>query len=1368
MVQRSKQMNSGKLVGWRLPRQLFGLCLIASLGLVGSGLTGCSEQVSGPEPGLEDPVVGQDLPVSPGIICQEQHPEDGTRVEISGEEFAPVPVDLPNDPTVALPSVELVKQTTLEGEAETGASIPYASEPGETNAALLSWESQSLMAFHVVDSLTLGDGAAGMIPAGIYDVQVTNPNDKQATSMGALAVAPRPTLTEVSPGIVCVADEAKTITLTGQTVLRIGENEAVVRIAGTEFSVDSLEGCTTVAHEGLDAEFCETVTVTLDQGSLQPGFEDVTIGNPQTAACDSRPDEDNVKLRVASPPEITGVEPSLVCTAQGAQEVTLTGSNFLEIDGVMPTVTVDGESVTVQSIDGCSVLETQGADVQTCTEVTVELAQDDTITDVTRPEIELTNPAPADCSASSTDELVVVPPPSITAIEPSNLCVGSQGPFDITVTGNAFLRTDTETFTVAVDGASVTPTNISGCTDLQVPGETTEVCTSFDINIDPDTSTAGGIEISITNPGDASCDLSTSEVFAITEPPSITGIQPANICSDQQETVTITGSGFASGATVTIGGVDATTVTVATDGTSIEAEYPTGLPAGTHDVTVNNGPGCGSTLPNALEVDPTPLVFFVDPPVLYSEISVEVTIFSTGLDADASNVELVADDGTATALTNVRSPARPNRILGTVPSGLDSGAYDVRVTSDIGCAGTLDDAVTITDTLTIDLASVDPAFVSPTASTGVTINAESTSAAKFVATPRVYLNPNPTQSGAVATSLRATEFQDDETLNAVVPDGLTPGTYDLIVVNPAGEVGLLTQGVTVTVEEPPAITGVQPGSFDAGATTAATVFGENFQTAATVSFTCDLNGATTTPPITTNTVTPTAIDITADMSAVSAGNICLVEVTNPDGASFEFSAVSVKSPAQNLFPSSIASNMQQARRALGLEAGRPTATSRFLYAIGGDDGTEAGAKTSVESARVGVFGALGSWFTQRYSLPEARTLSASTIIGRYIYMVGGSNGTAAQNSVYRAQILDPLAGPEVNDLDAELGDGTVGLEGGTWYYKISAIFPNNDPNNPEGESLPGELLSVQLPDNPDKIVLTLTWDQVAGASGYRVYRTAAPNGDSNNVELLAEVAGGTNTTLIDDGQSGVTANRVPLPPGSLGQWRDLGTSALNTARANHATVAVQNPNAADQYFMYAFGGRDDTGTVLDSYEWATIDVAADGSQTVSAWTTGTRTIGSAKEGLVAWMVTDRESGDVVAGETYLFVGTGFGSNGQATGDINSGFLDSTSADGDLMATAGATLDAENGIASGRGGAVGAAGNDFLFILGGQRGGLTGNDQSTQIVNGPNLDNWNALGAGTLQVRRTYPAIAQESAFFFIAGGGDGAGNAVDAVEQTVK
>lgn len=63
-----------------------------------------------------------------------------------------------------------------------------------------------------------------------------------------------------------------------------------------------------------------------------------------------------------------------------------------------------------------------------------------------------------------------------------------------------------------------------------------------------------------------------------------------------------------------------------------------------------------------------------------------------------------------------------------------------------------------------------------------------------------------------------------------------------------------------------------------------------------------------------------------------------------------------------------------------------------------------------------------------------------------------------------------------------------------------------------------------------------------------------------------------------------------MPRGSLGVWHAV--QWLNTAREGHATVVAQNPNDADEHFLYAFGGRDAAGTYLDSYEFVTINNAA--------------------------------------------------------------------------------------------------------------------------------------------------------------------------------
>jgi hypothetical protein len=200
-------------------------------------------------------------------------------------------------------------------------------------------------------------------------------------------------------------------------------------------------------------------------------------------------------------------------------------------------------------------------------------------------------------------------------------------------------------------------------------------------------------------------------------------------------------------------------------------------------------------------------------------------------------------------------------------------------------------------------------------------------------------------------------------------------------------------------------------------------------------------------------------------------------------------------------------------------------------------------KTSVEAVPVDPFGRLGAWTYQRNNLQNAwdgsavtalpRSFGGDARIGRFIYIVGGSDGTAPTSTLLRAQILDPLAGPEVLDLDAALGDGSSGLGVGLWFYEVAALFPLTDPSNPGGESLAGEVLNVQLPAVTERIVLTLTWEQVIGASGYRVYRTPAADDTIANLQLLAEVVGGDNVTLLDSGTA-THSDVTPFPRGSLG------------------------------------------------------------------------------------------------------------------------------------------------------------------------------------------------------------------------------------------
>jgi hypothetical protein len=201
--------------------------------------------------------------------------------------------------------------------------------------------------------------------------------------------------------------------------------------------------------------------------------------------------------------------------------------------------------------------------------------------------------------------------------------------------------------------------------------------------------------------------------------------------------------------------------------------------------------------------------------------------------------------------------------------------------------------------------------------------------------------------------------------------------------------------------------------------------------------------------------------------------------------------------------------------------------------------------------------------------------------------------------------------------------------------------------------------------------------------------------------------------------------------------------------------------------LYAFGGRTTAGAFLNSYEFATLTVAPDGGQTVSAWTAGTRTLGTAKAELGAWVITADDTSLVPATDARIFVGTGRTSSNNDTGEIRSGLV---SASGDLTAVSGAILDAENGAGAGTASAY-AEGGGFLYLFGGERGNTSNTvatDSSSSVTAGPDLSNWNSLAGGSLITRRSFAACAQESAFYYVAGGKSNSTAALSSVEQTVQ
>ncbi|MCC6622701.1 MAG: hypothetical protein IT385_15670 [Deltaproteobacteria bacterium] len=1206
-------------------------------------------------------------------------------------------------------------------------------------------------------------------------VRVTNPDPAGCTDATSdarknfLTIAPPPDVVSVEPPIVCLDDGDRTVVVHGTDFLLIDGTPPAVTFGAVAMDAADVVGqaCVALDVAGKTVERCEELAVTIPEASLDLGQPDVTVDNPMPAGCSDTEEE---ILTVVAGPEIEAAAPPLVCTADGARTVTIEGTGFLTIDGAPPTVTMDGVAYTVGDVGGCTAVPVDGLVVESCQSLAVALPQGslapgDTVVTVTN------GPGDQGCTVSDSVVLTVPPVVSVVEVDPGAVCISYQDTLSLRITGSGFLRVDATDFTLTIGGVATTPTAIEDCTALTVDGHTVQSCNTIVASYDTTGRAVGPVPITVTNPAPSGCGATAAAAFNIAPPPTLTNIAPDEVCEDDVDTFVLTGTGFVPTTVVRANDVAATAITFVS-ATELRATFADGLPAGLYDITLDNGEGCTSTVQAALTVHPMPLVFFVDPPVVYNDIVTEATIYASNLDATPAAVQLIAEDDTVIDITTFSTPVRPGRIQAQIPAGIAPGVYEVSVTSVYDCQSTLNGILTVTDETTLSVA-IEPAFASPTQPTAITVTED---ADGFVPVPRVYLNP---VGGGIAAPARAVVLEGPGTLSGVVPGGLAPGLYDVIVVNPTGEVAVLEGGLTVTAAEPPIVTSVAPGSFDANTSDQeATIVGEHFGTdplTIDVALECvDFEtgaAAPTNGTVTVNTASATALEVDVDTTGMSAGLVCLVIVTNPDGASYRFSAVSLKEPSQNLNPwlgtADGTPSMTEARRALALAAGRPTDRSRFLYAIGGDAGTTATAKTSIESVPVSVYGTLGAWTAQRNDLSQVwvpnlgmamslpRTFAQVARVGRFLYLTGGHDGTNSVATVLRAQIMNPLDGPEVLDLDAALGDGTIGLDKGIYYYRVAATFPTSDPSNPGGESLPGEIFTVQLPEVADKLVLTLTWQAVPGADGYRLYRTPRPDASPADLQLIFEATGGGATTYIDDGGDATDPSETPFPQGSLGVWHTV--SALGTARHAHASVSVRDPADPSRWFLYSAGGRSGT-TALASVEVAIVTTSGAG-QTLGAWTT-TASLGAARAELGGLAIGPADT-DVITNPTDVWL---FFTQGRATSLVDRFEYGKVGVDGAVT-----SFTQLGGPSPTRAGAVDLAANGWIFLFGGSNGGASnGNDTSSELLTATPADmQWDSLGGGGMTMARLFADGVKESAFFFIAGGTSGTG-ALSNVEQTIQ
>jgi hypothetical protein len=748
-----------------------------------------------------------------------------------------------------------------------------------------------------------------------------------------------------------------------------------------------------------------------------------------------------------------------------------------------------------------------------------------------------------------------------------------------------------------------------------------------------------------------------------------------------------------------------------------------------------------TTPPSSVSCGGGLVMLVLDPPIVTAGEPLQLHLFTSGLAATnpAAQVQLVGPIGQTNLNFSVGSS--PNELFATTPKGWPPGALAVSVVAANSNCVTAPAQVTGSAALT--QLSISPSHVSPTQPTPLTITGQGT----FAAGARAYIVP---AGGGGGVPLQSVLYNSATNLSALAPGGLAAGVYDLVVINPDASAGSAPGAFVVLLNEPPVISDVSPQSITNLPGQTLVLAQQGVALGAQVTMDCLLPGNTrqqvtgTVGPITASSVQVTI----GDASTLPSGSVGIVRVTNPDGGAAASPTISVTAVG-NENSWTLMPTLNTPRRALSLAAARASTGNGWLYAIGGDNGQATSPYNMVETAPLDPFGMPGSWTAQSKTLPNTTRFAGAARLGSFVYLVGGNNGVSTMTSVSRAQILDLAPAPSAPSFSAVL-DGTLnggGIAAGYVQYRVSGLFPGNDPKNPNGESMAGPAIGVQV-SSVTNLEVVLSWPAFSGATGYRVYK--AVNGGA--FLLLAQVS---SPTYTDNG-TGSSGPGGPNPSGSLGSW--MAMPALATAREGAAVIAVPNPNVAGQNYLFAVGGLNNSTTYLSSYEYLVVN---DDGTTGNSWTAGSGAMATARAHLGAWAARTADSGNIPAATYWLYFGPGDVSISTVSTGVEALTVNSAGSISTSFATASTLL------LNSSAGYAAFVGRGKLYADGGA-GGPSKSERESQLgLSVTATSNWNNSGV-PLNNFRYYSGYAQSGAMFYIVGGDAGGGTGSLTGERKVK
>jgi hypothetical protein len=579
------------------------------------------------------------------------------------------------------------------------------------------------------------------------------------------------------------------------------------------FTYDDVPSISTVTPD--QGPVAGGTTITLSGSGFVPGTG-VSVGG---STCGSLIIVDQSTASCVTPPGSTGAAEVLVSNPGGTASGNFTYDDVPTLSSVTPTTgpLTGGTTITLAGsgfIPGTTVTVAGAA----CTNLAI--SSQGLATCLTPPgtagvaTVSVSNPGGTATGVFNYDSV-----PTISGIAPEQGPVS--GGTSVVISGSGF-----------VAGTSVTVGG-QACASLTLVSQTSAVCTT-------PPGTAGPATISVSNPGG-----SVNALFTYDDAPTLTSISPSVGTVNGGTTITLTGSGFIAGTTVSVGSNPCSSV-VLNSPASLSCVTPAGT-AGVVQVAVSNP---GGTAAGFFTYDEAPTLDAVSPgagPVLGGTT---VTLSGSGFAQDT----IVTIGGTACGSLNLASETSATCVTPAAP-GNTAGVAQVMVSNAGGMATgtfTYDDRPTLT--------SVNPSEGPVAGGTRITLNGSG------------YINGTTVTLGDGNDACTNIAIASESSLSCDTPPGVA-GVAAVLVSNPGG-----TASGTFTYDDLPKIKSIKPKTGPTTGDLPIEITGSSFIADTTV---------TVGSEACTNLVRTSDTTLTCTLPPGAAG-VALVEVSNLGGTATDF------------------------------------------------------------------------------------------------------------------------------------------------------------------------------------------------------------------------------------------------------------------------------------------------------------------------------------------------------------------------------------------------------------------------------------------------------------------------------------------------